>query len=88
MTIPALELTHCCCRTFQGERKVPVRARFSLMAVDALVSITTFTLGIFGATGVIPMPLVAAYAFVGISSGITILYITACIKLATCPTVK
>ena len=46
------------------------------MLFDALSSITCLVIGILGATSIIIMPPSAAYALIGISGGITALWIT------------
>ncbi len=83
MTVPTLELTHCCCLTLQG--KLSPAARIGFVAFDVLISITTFVVGILGATAVSAMPAAAAYGLIGISVGITLLYLATCIKCRTCP---
>ncbi len=52
----------------------------STLAFDPLVFITSLVLGILGLTSVIGMPAAAAYALVGVSTGIALIYIGALLK--------
>ena len=50
----------------------------STLVADPLLFITSLVLGILGLTGVIGMPPAAAYALIGVTIGITLLYIGKC----------
>lgn len=81
MTAPILELSHCCCGRIE---KFSSLKRIGVLALDTLLSITSLIVGILGVTAVIAMPPAAAYSLIGISAGITLLYIAAIIKRCTC----
>lgn len=81
MTAPLISLTNeCCKRSNLSDNKVLL----STLAFDALVSITALVVGILGATSVIAMPAAAAYSLIGLSGGITLLWIIGIAKNTLC----
>ncbi len=87
MVAPLMVLTNCCCGKTQwsntksqnrnlGDKLIP-----SAIAFDTLLFISALVIGILGVASVIAMPAAAAYCFIGVSGGITLLWIAAIIKI-------
>lgn len=72
MTTPILYFTDCCGR---GENNCEDKFVNASVATDTFVSLTALVLGILGLTAVIAMPAAASYALIGISAGITTLWL-------------
>src|SRR5205085_2406101 len=91
MTAPLVALTHCCFETIETrddddeEMKCGEYLAFVLPATDALVSLTCLIVGILGALSMINMPAAASYALIGVSCGITALWIIMALSLKCCP---
>jgi len=81
VTIPLLDFTHECWGRVPGWDQPGGRAlTVGAMLFDALLSITCLVVGILGVTSVITIAPAAAYALIGISGGITALWIAMYIK--------
>lgn len=83
MATPLLGLTNCCfgtLDTLETEKLVAASA-----TIDTLVSLTALVLGILGLTAVITMPAAASYALIGISAGITVLWIALLLRECSKP---
>ena len=79
MTTPFLDFTNCC-GTLATQSSTRDNLKLATVATDTLISLTAFVLGILGLTAVITMPAAASYALIGISAGITVLWIALAIK--------
>ena len=91
MVLPVIDFTNQCCdRTLQGKFKVLIAA----LVVDAVATILCLVLGVLGLLSlngvqspIVGMSPAAAYAFIGVGSGIALLYVAMAIKscIERCP---
>jgi hypothetical protein len=93
MATPILYFTSDCCDKLSNSSsnkgvKRPSTFKDVLLVTsltaDALISITCVVLGILGLLSVIAMPAAAAYTLIGVSGGITLLWLALTASFAKC----
>ena len=79
MVAPILIFTNYCCKKIpdntQTCKNIHDKAVVGALALDALISITSFVIGILGLTGSLPLLPGASYGLIGLSAGITAIYL-------------
>lgn len=87
MCAPVLSFTNCCFKKIpMGTDQNPKLGDHCFKiapTIDAIVSITCLVMGILGVMSIVTMPPAAAYALIGISGGITLLWIAMVVRART-----
>lgn len=84
MVAPILGFSGCCCDKIPKKTSSGVMAQdivgFSTLALDTVGSITCLVVGILGLTGVLALSPALSYSLIGISAGITALYLAIAVR--------